>query len=82
MEENIKGLTFIDFNLTRRGAYLIMLESHASTEASNSVGVVEKAVSNQDLLCDSATILAAGIITAVPTFILTRRRRTKQPGES
>jgi hypothetical protein len=46
MEENIKGLTFIDFNLTRRGAYLIMLESHASTEASNSVGVVEKAVSN------------------------------------
>ncbi len=78
IKENIRGSTLIDFNLTRRGSYLIMLESHISTEASGTVGIVEKAISNQDIIWDSAIILAVGVAATLLAFII-KKVSTKTP---
>ena len=76
IKENIRGSTLIDFNLTRRGPYLIMLESHTSTEASGTVGIVEKAISNQDMIWDSTIIIIVGFAVAM-IAVLSKIKRSQ-----
>ena len=65
LEENIKGSTLIDYTINRRGAYMIMIESHVSTQTEGSIGIVEKEAISQDLIWDSTRIVIIGIATTI-----------------
>jgi hypothetical protein len=57
------------------------VESHVSTEAKETVGLVKKEEKmEQDLVRNSEIILATGIVIIIPTVILkmTRSRRPRQ----
>jgi hypothetical protein len=69
LEEDFKGPTLIDFNLTQKGAYLFMVESHVSTSAQGTIGLVEKEAVDQDLLQYSIMIAAIGLAISLVTGI-------------
>lgn len=69
LEEVIRGSTLIDFTISRRGAYMIMIESHVSTETEGSMGLVEKEALSQDLIFDSTIIILIGIATTITATI-------------
>jgi len=69
LEENIEGSTLIDYTIGRRGAYLIMIESHVSTQTEGSLGLVEKEALSQDMMWDSGIIIIIGIATTILAII-------------
>jgi len=69
LEQTIKGSTLIDYTINRRGAYMIMIESHVPTETEGSLGLVEKEAISQDMLSESAIIIIIGIATTITATI-------------
>jgi hypothetical protein len=79
LEEDFKGPTLIDFNLTEKGAYLFMVESHVSTSTQGTIGLIEKEAVDQDLLQYSIIIAAIGLATSLVAGITkTARSRVSQ----
>jgi hypothetical protein len=79
VKEDFKGSTLIDFNLTRRDAYMIVIESHVDEAVQGTFGIVQKGGTKLDMLTDSALIAAIGAVIAVAGAIpnLTRQRKPK-----
>ena len=77
--EDFKGSTLIDFNLSRRNAYMIVIESHVDEAVQGTFGIVQKGGTKVDMLTDSALIDAIGAVIAVAGAIpnLTRQRKPK-----
>ncbi len=65
LEEAINGSTLIDFKIDRRGAYLIMIESHVASETEGGLGLVEYGASSQDLIFDCTIIIIVGAAMAL-----------------
>ncbi|MFB0523085.1 MAG: hypothetical protein ACETV1_04905 [Candidatus Bathyarchaeia archaeon] len=76
LEETIKGSTLIDYTINRRGAYLILIESHVPNQTEGSLGLVEKEALSQDMMWDSGIIITIGIATTILALIpkITRLR--------
>jgi len=81
LEETIQGSTLIDYTINRRGAYMIMIESHVSTQTEGSISIVEKKVISQDLIWDSTRIIIIGIATTILATIpkITQLLKTHKP---
>jgi len=69
LEETINGSTLIDYTIDRRGAYMIMIESHVSTETEGGLGLVEYGALSRDLIFDSTIIIIIGMAVALLTII-------------
>ena len=76
LEETIKGSTLIDYTPNRRGAYLILVESHVSTQTEGSIGLVEKEALSQDMIWDSTIIIIIGF-TATIIAIITKMKKSQ-----
>jgi hypothetical protein len=84
LEENITGSTLIDFNMTSKGAYLIMVESHVSAETRGEVGLVQEPAIDQDQMWYSEVMITVGVGLSAAATILDRAqhlglRRSKKP---
>lgn len=64
-ERAIRGPQLIDFTPSRRGAYMIIIESQVSVTASGVISTVEAETLSQDIQTDSAMIILFGLGTAV-----------------
>lgn len=80
LEETIKGSTLIDYTPTRRGAYLILIESHVSTQTEGSIGLVEKEALSQDMMLDSTIIIIFGF-TLTMIAVLTKMKKSQNARE-
>jgi len=61
LEENFKGSTLVDFALSRRGAYTIVIESHVPQTSQGTTGIVQKGGIKADMLQDSAIVILVGL---------------------
>lgn len=61
LEESFKGSTLVDFNLSRRGAYTIVIESHVPEASQGTIGIVQKGGIKADMLQDSAIMILVGL---------------------
>jgi hypothetical protein len=79
VREDFRGSTLIDFNLSRRNAYMIVIESHVDEAVEGTFGIVQKGGTKMDMLADSALIAAIGAVIAVAGAIssLTQQRKPK-----
>ena len=79
LKEDFRGSTLIDFNLTRRNAYMIIIESHVAEAVQGTFGIVQKGGTKADMLTDSALIATIGAVTTIMGAIpsLTRQRKPK-----
>jgi len=88
LERTIRGSQLIDFTPSRRGAYMIIIESQVPITASGAISTVEKEALSQDIQTDSAIIILVGLATALIASIpdskrhLTARRVLKQKSET
>ena len=80
LEETVKGSTLIDYTPNRRGAYLILIESHVSTQTEGSIGLVEKEALSQDMMLDSTIIIIVGF-TLTMIAVLTKMKRSQNVRE-
>jgi hypothetical protein len=61
LNETFKGSTLIDFNLSRRDAYTIVIKSHVADSSQGTVGIVETGPKNGDMLQDYSIITIVGL---------------------
>ena len=76
LEETIKGSILIDYTPNRRGAYLILIESHVSTQTEGSIGLVQKEGLSQDVMLDSTIIIMVGF-TLTMIAVLSKMKRSQ-----
>jgi len=88
LERTIRGSQLIDFAPSRRGAYMIIIESQVPIATSGAISTVEKEALSQDIQTDSAIIILVGLATALIASIpgskrhMIARRALKQRSEA
>ncbi len=64
LNESFKGSTLINFNLNRRDACTIVIESHIAEASEGTIGIVQAGGIKADMLQDSSIIIMVGFVIA------------------
>jgi hypothetical protein len=75
LKRALRGPQLIDFTPSRRGAYMIIIESQIPDIASGAISTVEEETLSQDIQTDSVAIVLLGLVVVLLASIVDLRKR-------